>query len=146
MLHNTDVLAFSGIIPQQAWQITINIREPLYIKSKKNYIGGLDVCLKMSSINSKKQIEKNSEEENKTAILELKIGIAGLFAVEEEKFSKEVEDNLVKVQIPAILFPYVRATITSLLANAGFGATILPLFNIHEIAKQSPSIKIKEID
>ncbi|MDQ7031324.1 MAG: protein-export chaperone SecB [Desulfonauticus sp.] len=55
--------------------------------------------------------------------------------VEEGKLEKEVEEKLVKYQIPALLFPYLRGTITSFLSNAGFASVILPLINIYALAK-----------
>lgn len=43
-------------------------------------------------------------------------------------------ESLVKLQIPAILFPYIRAAMTSFLANAGFPGVHLPLINVQRFA------------
>lgn len=75
---------------------------------------------------------------DKDFLLQVELGIGGLFSVEEDRLTKEVEEELVRVHAPAILFPYVRSTLTSLLSNAGFGSFILPLLNIQEMAKQTP--------
>jgi preprotein translocase subunit SecB len=70
-------------------------------------------------------------------LIKCEVSIVGMFSAEQGRFSKDIEDKLVKIQIPAILMPYVRATITSLLAHAGFGSVIFPLINIHEVARQA---------
>ncbi|CEM61668.1 protein-export chaperone SecB [Treponema phagedenis] len=59
--------------------------------------------------------------------------ISGLFKTTGE-FSQDIEQRLVKEQIPAILFPYLRAAVTNILASAGFGSAILPLVNIQKMA------------
>jgi preprotein translocase subunit SecB len=46
------------------------------------------------------------------------------------------EKNMVQINIPAILLPYLRSAITTILSQAGFGTIVLPLINIYEIAKQ----------
>lgn len=135
------LLEFAGNIDSNLWKLSITVREPLYSQSQKKYIGGLDTSLCLFPP------EVKTEDKNE-ALIKLDIGIAGIFsAVEEGGFEKEVVENLVRVQIPAILFPYVRATITSLLANAGFGSVILPLVNMTELAKQAVGeVVIKTIE
>jgi hypothetical protein len=135
------LLEFAGNIDPNLWKLSISVREPLYSKGQKKYIGGLDTSLCLFPP------EVKTEDKNE-ALVKLDIGIAGIFSsLEEGGFEKEVVENLVRVQIPALLFPYVRATITSLLANAGFGSVILPLINMNELAKQAVGeIIIKTID
>ena len=45
-----------------------------------------------------------------------------------------VEDKIIKIQAPAILFPYLRASVTSVLLNAGFSQIQMPLINVNELA------------
>ncbi|MDA3811423.1 MAG: protein-export chaperone SecB, partial [Spirochaetaceae bacterium] len=49
---------------------------------------------------------------------------------------KDTLINVAKYQFPTILFPYLRSTVTSFFANAGFGTFIFPLINVVELAKK----------
>jgi len=135
------LLEFSGVFDPTAWKLNISVREPIFVQSQKKYIGGVDTGLYLFPP------DVQTEDKNE-ALIRLDIGIAGIFsAVEEGGFDKETLERLVKVQIPAILFPYVRATITSLFANAGFGSVILPLINMTELARQAVGeVVIKTIE
>lgn len=127
-----DFLGYMGNIPTDAWSLGISFRNPLFFEGENAYVGGMDVTLTGSVSN-----EADPEAEN-IEIAKMDIGIAGKFSISGEgRFDKKIEDTLVKVQIPALLLPYLRGTITSILANAGFGSVILPLINIHDMAKQS---------
>ncbi len=126
------------IDPEDTWKLRINVRDPWYLTKAKVYIGGLDCSLQL--------FDKGIPEEDRNsdnASLAIKVSISGLFGVDEGQFKKELEEQLVKVQIPAILFPYVRASVTALLANAGFGSVMLPLINMNEVGKNA--LKDKEI-
>jgi preprotein translocase subunit SecB len=142
ILRELGLLEFNQGFSGHPWEISIGIREPLFFKAAKKYVGGLDTVFLL----------KTPEEKDKGAtevrqLVKIEIGIAGVFAVEEEKFEKTVEDQLVLIQIPAILFPYLRSAVTSILANSGFGSVILPLINIHAVAKDfEGKLTIKEID
>ncbi len=138
MLHSLNLLEFKGNIDPELWEFKIGLRKPLYFENNKKYIGGLDFCLKLLPKSSQGDKEKNEP------LLTIEIGIAGIFAVKDKRFDSEIEKQLVKVQIPAILFPYIRGALTSLLANAGFGSVVIPLINIHELANKS--FKDVEID
>ncbi len=128
--------------PNDVWRISLNVREPIFYKKTKAYLGGVDLALNLFG--------KDLPEEDRSpekATLTVEAGISGVFNVEKGRLSKETEDQLVKVQIPAILFPYLRGAVTSLLANAGFGSVILPLINMNEVGKSSLQDKaIVEVD
>lgn len=73
--------------------------------------------------------------------------MSGYFKVAEGPLDPELEKNLVRIQIPAILFPFVRSAISSLTINAGFPGVILPLINVQEIAKEAgDKIQIQEAE
>ncbi len=134
------LLEFRGCIDPESVELKIELRESIYIKSTKRYIGSLELGLLILPPEKPKQ--KTDEE----SLLKVTLSIVGLFKVKQEgRLEKETEENLVKLQIPAILLPYARATLSSLLANAGFGSVVLPLINVHKIAKES-SLTIREID
>jgi preprotein translocase subunit SecB len=88
-----------------------------------HYIGGL---------NTQIQILDSS----KTPILTGDFGISGLFR--PINMDKKIEENMVRYNIPAILMPYLRAAITTIVSQAGFGMIVLPLINVYEIAKKQP--------
>jgi hypothetical protein len=145
ILRELGLLEFNQGFSRYPWEISIGIREPLFFKASKKYVGGLDTVF---SLKTPESPESNDEERIEVRqLVKIEIGIAGVFAVDEERFEKTVEDKLVLIQIPAILFPYLRSSVTSILANSGFGSVILPLINIHAVAKDfEGKLTIKEID
>jgi len=141
MLRSFDLVQLTGTIDPKLWEMNIAIRPPQYFKSKKMYLGGLDIKIDLPSGNDK------GSPEDKT-LISLSVGIAGIFKVEDgTRLDKNLEDQLVKLQIPAILLPYARSAITSLMAHGGYGSIILPLINIHEVAKNTlANVPIAEIE
>jgi preprotein translocase subunit SecB len=71
------------------------------------------------------------------SILKGEFGITGVF-VPTGPVEKEAEENFTKINIPAILMPYLRASMSSVLSGAGFGTVLFPLINIYELAKDQP--------
>jgi preprotein translocase subunit SecB len=56
-----------------------------------------------------------------------------------------MEEKLVRLQIPALLFPYLRPGVTSLLANAGFPGVMFPLINVQALAADAGNkIRVQE--
>lgn len=113
-------------IPPEDWQFSLAFRQPIYFEDQKIYIGGIEVEMRVPD-----QDEKEEE------LVTLSAGIAGLFKSSEGVFPEEIEQKLVKVQIPTILLPYLRSSVMSFLANAGFGSVVLPLINIAQMAKDT---------
>lgn len=137
---NLYLLGCMDTVPSSEWKMNISIRKPSYFVKAKAYVGGLDIALVMTvekeRENDSDEITSGNENNDNNVLLKVHAGIAGLFSVENGKFPKETEDKLVKIQIPALLLPYLRGAVTSLLANAGFGSVLLPLFNIHALAEE----------
>lgn len=132
--HVDAYLYTSPIHPNQV-QFEIGIRNPQAIRREGMYIGGMDCRITLFET-PKLESELVSGE----------MGIAGVFKVEDrESLPKEAEDYLVRIQIPALLFPYLRAALTNSLASSGFGGVYLPLINVHEIARNS-DLNIIELD
>jgi preprotein translocase subunit SecB len=150
MKKSMGFLEFRGSIAPALWDYEIGIRQPAYVKEKKYYACGLD-CKVFLFPNKIEEVKKKAED----ALLYIETGIAGIFsAVNENKdgqeqltrFNSDLESKLVRIQMPAILMPYLRGAITSFLANAGFGAVLFPLINVQELAdKTLKDIEIKEI-
>jgi preprotein translocase subunit SecB len=128
-----NVLIRMNNIPLDEMNLGFAIRQPLFFSSEKIYVGGFDLLFHVSAPDQK---DEPISEPNENTLVKLEMGIAGVFKIEDDKLTPEQEEELVKVSIPAILLPYARAALTSLLANAGFGAVIFPLVNIYELAKE----------
>lgn len=129
---NLTTLSYSENNNKTDWDISLAIKQPIYFKTNNTYISG---------INCRIIIISNSEK-----IGELHISISGLFQ-SDGKIELEDETNLVKYQFPAILFPYLRSTVTTFIANAGFGTFIFPLINVVELSKATlKDVEIKSMD
>lgn len=140
MKRLVGLLEFRGCVDPESIKLEIGLRNPIYIKSKKRYIGSLELSLSVL------QPEKSKQKTDDGSLLKVTLSIVGLFKVEQEgRLEKNIEEDLVKIQIPAILLPYARATLSSLLANAGFGSVVLPLINVHKLAQET-ALTISETD
>ena len=124
MKPQVQVLELSDYSNYQ-WDINISIRHVTYIIEHKIYIAGIDCNLKLYSTNS----QKNQDD----VLAQLNIGCAGSFGVNSNRFEAEVESRIVKLQFTALLFSQIRGTISSILANAGYGSVLLPLINIQQM-------------
>ena len=131
VIRNIDILAFSGYIDPSLWEFKVAILHPLFLEAKNIYIGGVSCNLYLFP----KDLEKNKKTPE-NALIFLKASISGAFRIEGKQFDSDTEQQLIKLRIPSILFPYLRATITSLLANSGFGSIVLPLINMNAIAEK----------
>jgi preprotein translocase subunit SecB len=88
-----------------------------------HYVGGLST-----------QITIN-DEESKEEVLSGEFGISGIFTADDD-IEKSAEENFAKVNLPALLMPYIRAAMTNILSQAGFGTVLFPLINVYELAKK----------
>jgi preprotein translocase subunit SecB len=107
-------------------KLGIRIGNPMKysINSVPHYIGSISVNV---------DIQDPASHEN---ILTGEFGITGIFTT-TTSIDKEVEERMVKINIPALLMPYLRSTMTNVLSNAGFGTVLLPLVNMYELAQRS---------
>lgn len=129
--------------PEDRWSVSIGLRKPTFYKKDLTCLGGLRILLLLHS----KDIDvKDKNKEN--ALISLECSIVGLFKIidldDYKKQTKQYED-LIKYQLPAILLPFLRATIISYFANAGYGSFIFPLINVLQVA-QEQKIEIEYID
>jgi hypothetical protein len=121
-----------GFSPED-WDIKFRFRHPVYLKKEKTYVGGLDMLV---SILEERKESEDADNSMGPFLVRLDAGIAGTFTV-SGRLDKKTEETLVKIQIPALLLPYLRGTISSFLANSGFGTLIFPLINIHTAAENA---------
>jgi preprotein translocase subunit SecB len=75
--------------------------------------------------------------EVKDVPFELRIEILGIFEVEEDKFPLKFVHNWAEKNAPLILYPYLREHVFSLSSRAGFGGTLLPLFQVPTFSHSS---------
>src|SRR3990172_2882569 len=150
-IPDLQFLKTTGTLAPEGWIFEIAMRQPLFLKKEKKYVGGMEMIIKYPlSKEMLDELHKLSDKKEGTSlesikdIVKLEIGIAGIFSVEEGRFDKNTEENLVKIQIPMLLFPYLRSTVTSIFAHGGLGSFLFPLINVQELAKKA-SLQIQEI-
>lgn len=137
MFPAIQILQHSALPPGN-WNIGLKIRPPQFFTDSKLYIGGIDCNL---------QFHVEGAPSEAPSQVTMNIGIAGSFQVSERFTEKHIEESLVKIQMPLLLFPYLRGAITSILANSGYGTLIMPLVNLHELAKiQLASTQIEIVE
>ncbi len=121
MSKHVSLLAVNKSITEKS-EINIGIKQPILFKKDNRFISGIDCKITLMS--------------NGVPVVNLKASISGLFTT-EDSIDPTLVDNIVKMQFPTILFPYLRSTITTFFANAGFGTFIFPLINVVELAKNN---------
>lgn len=112
----------------EVWDIKIGMRIPQYFRKSNSYLAGLDVTMTYPPMEG---------EDSKEPSITVTAGVMGLFEAQEGRFPIEVEEKIVRSHLPTLVMPYLRAAVTSALANCGVGIHILPLFNLHEIASET---------
>jgi preprotein translocase subunit SecB len=124
VVKNVVVLASNPILQPYEINFNIGIRnsEKYLFNDIIHYVGGLDIYIEILD-RQKMQIARGT------------FGIAGLFCLNNSMEQQE-EKYMVQINIPTILLPYLRSTITTVISQAGFGTIVLPLINIHEIAEK----------
>ncbi len=137
MQRTLQLLAITGNIDPKAWEFKVAIGKPSYFASANKYVSSLNVGLFLLAPKDEQSEQKGTAEI--APLVKCELSITGLFSVEEGRLTKEVEMNLLKLQLPAILLPYARSAITSILANGGFGSVVLPLINMQEVARRVES-------
>jgi len=126
--NSLSVLQCKDSIDADRFQLGIRIRTPqkfTSVNDEVEYVGGLDIRVGLLST------KKDGSE-----IASGEFGIAGIFK-KVGMLKDDLEEHMVKETIPSILLGYLRSTISSTFANAGFGSVIIPLININKLVQQS---------
>jgi preprotein translocase subunit SecB len=133
---DTRSLAYNAVLDPSQVQMSLTIRNPIHIAADNTYVGGMDIQFSLF-------FSADRGESNRIGVGAA--GISGYFRVVGKALSKETEENLVRLQIPALLLPFLRPAVTSLLINAGFPGVLFPLINVHALAADAGSrITIQE--
>jgi preprotein translocase subunit SecB len=114
----------SPILPEDI-NLSIKLRNTekyVFEDGSSRYIGGLNTLIELI------------DNETKDIMLKGEFGISGVFFT-KDPVEKKAEENFAKINLPAILMPYLRASMTNILSGAGFGTILFPLINIYELAK-----------
>jgi preprotein translocase subunit SecB len=124
MKNEISYLLNNAPIKTENMQLAISLRstEKFDVDGSIRYVGGLSTRITILD-------EKTHEE-----MLDGTFSISGIFAP-VALVEKGAEENFVKVNLPALLMPYLRAVMTNVLSNAGFGTALFPLVNVYELAK-----------
>jgi len=73
---------------------------------------------------------------NESNSFELKVKFATAFESSLPINAEFLKSDFVKINAPAIAFPYMRAFISSFTLNAGYAPVILPTFNFQKIVQE----------
>ncbi len=131
MKKELNLLQINSPLNPVCWGINFSIRIPEFHKVHDKYICGMDVIILLHNSDLE---EKDRNESN--ALLQINAGIAGLFGFENSsEVSNDLKLKLIKAQAVAILLPYLRGTVTTFVANSGFGTFIFPLINVQNMAE-----------
>jgi len=127
ILRDIGVLQFNGDYSKLEWSQDLNIRIPIFFSRQKIYVCAVDTILEL----------RPKKEEGKESVkwLTLEVGIAGLFSM-EDRMEEVLEKRFITITAPAILFPFLRASCSNILASAGFGSVITPLVNMYKIGER----------
>lgn len=130
-------LSYLGLdaLDSEKVNIKISFRPPVFDKSNALYMGGIEATFSYPF--------KDEE-----SLFDLQAGIEGIFqVVDKSQMEPDLEEDMVKYQIPAILFPYLRAAVTGFFASAGLGSFIFPLINVREMGKRiGDELKIQVVE
>jgi len=127
IIRDIGVLRLDGNYSQHEWIQNFNIRNPVFFSKQKIYVCAVDTIIELRPI--------KADSEEGVSWLTLEVGIAGLFSV-RDKLEESLEKKFVAITAPAILFPFLRASCTNLLASSGFGSVVMPLVNMYKVGEK----------
>lgn len=112
------------------WVFMQRFSDVIFIEDDDIYLA----CIGLkASLKEVKNLDKLHEDDS---FIDIEGEISGVFRYSSsDELGESTKNNLICFQGPAILAPYLRAAISNLLAQSGFGNIIFPLMNIYEAAK-----------
>jgi preprotein translocase subunit SecB len=125
LVNQVSYLFTKGPISPEFIEMSIKLRstEKYLFSDKVHYIGGLEIQIR---------IKNGAAGET---MMEADFGISGIFNT-TDPVDAHIEENFAKINLPAILLPYLRAAMTNILSTAGFGTVLFPLVNVYELSKK----------
>lgn len=109
------------------YDLQLGVAMPIFFEDSKYYVASISCKVEIKFGDSVGHIEPDAR---------LEASVSGLFSG-GDNIDESTRDRVVKVQFPALLLPYLRATISTFFSCSGIGHFIFPLVNIHKVAEQS---------
>ena len=133
-------MLFTEISSESDWDFGVGFSEITFDPSAGFYIVPLTTTMHLLQVDGG---ERKTREES---YISASATISGVFKFTDEcTMSVELREKMIRQQAPAIVFPYLRATMSNLLISAGFGGITLPLLNIYEMARNQEPVKIVQL-
>lgn len=131
------MIAVSGIEVGSEWEFATGVAQITRVDASCEYMYVVPVGMKARLVASPSLPERVDP-----PYVQIETQISGLFKLNLANGDElHTQEEHLKCQAPAILLPYLRATMASTLSIAGFGGLALPLVNIYQMAKEnSPEI------
>ncbi len=113
------------------------------VLSLKDFVRADEISLNVelnATVNKKDEADNSQLEivvdmKDKDDKFSLRLKIVGLFEADESVEQIQL-NKFIAMNAPAILFPYVRAFISSLTAQAGIQPIIIPTINLYEMGQE----------
>lgn len=135
-LHTIGML-FTEITSKSGWDFKIGFNDITFEPEEGFYI--VPVSIKMKLL----QLDDGKKRPSKNPYLSVQATISGVFRFTEEcTMDNGLREKMIRQQAPAIVLPYLRATISTMLVSAGFGGVTMPLINVYEMAGKNEPTKI----
>ena len=109
---------------QDGGQAKMEINIDINIKGAENNLFMVDLITRVHS---------KLEKDNKTVFL---IESTYTCMVQYEEKDEEIKKKTLLIDVPTVLFPYVRSMVTRLIAESGFPPLSMPLFDFADLYEQ----------
>lgn len=129
--------------PEDRWDISLGFADVQHLMEDNLYITFLKASMSLKAPAEDMRPAGDNTPTDQT-ILDANAVIMGIFRIVGDGISDADRDNLLLRQTPAILLPFLRGALGSLMAAAGFGVEVLPLINIYDMLKDKKDIRIVE--
>lgn len=134
-------MLFTEITSNSDWELRIGFSDITFVPNNRIYVVPLEIIMNLIKVDSKEKRPSDS------AYLSTRAVISGVFRFTDNcTMSKELREKMIRQQAPAIIMPYIRATISTMLISAGFGGITMPLINLYEMTAQTEPVKIISIE
>ena len=122
------------------WQFMHDFQPTLHSESNNIYISQFDFRVACFEIGDFKPLP------DEEPYIALSGEITGMFRFDNDsELSDDQKNNLIRFQAPAILSPYLRGALSSILALSGWPGAVFPLLNIYKMAQQE-QLPVIELD
>lgn len=133
----TIAMLFAEISSESEWGIGIGFSDITFVPSDGLYVVPLAVTMRLLQIGDSERLPDDE------SYISANATISGVFRFTEEcTLDDGLREKMIRQQAPAIIMPYLRATISTMLISAGFGGVTMPLINMYEMAGRNKPVNI----